>query len=660
LGRLNSDGTLDTSFNPQVNGNVSTLAAQTDGKILVGGNFTSLGGHPCNYLGRLNADGTLDATFNASATIGIDTLAVQADQKVLVGGSFSSLGGQPIHSLGRLNSNGTLDAGFNPGATGSVLSLAVQSDGSIVMGGTFGTIGGQVRTNIARINGDGTLDTNFTAGANATVSALALQANGRILAGGQITTLAGSARNHVGRLSATAIPTQTLSYDGTNITWLRAGPSAEIWRATFEAPTNGWDWSMLSPASRISVGWSLSGVTLSPDVILRARGYAAGGNLNASGYFLEGYYGRPAIISAPASRTNNFGSGAAFAVLAAGTGSLSYQWVKDALPLVNGGQVAGANTTTLSLTSVSGANASDYSVIVSNQSGTITSPAARLVVLDPMITGQPLSQNLSLGQDATLNVSATGTPPLAYQWYKDGGPLPGQTSSTLTLAHVQGSDAGAYSAAVTNLYSTATSAVAWVSINTSTLDAGFNPQPNGAIYAIAKQSDGKVLVGGTVTSLSGATRSDLGRLYSDGTLDKTFQPMADGRVTSLIVQPDGKIVLGGWFTWLGAPRNGIARLNPDGSLDDAMNQGIAGDYSTLWTLGIQPDGKIPAGGFFIALAGKSRTNLGRLFPDGTLDTAFNPVPDANITSFAIQADGKIVIGGHSPEWADRRAPIWPV
>src|SRR4029078_9010550 len=116
-------------------------------------------------------------------------------------------------------------------------------------------------------------------------------------------------------------------------------------------------------------------------------------------------------------------------------------------------------------------------------------------------------------------------------------------------------------------------------------------------------ADTKILIGGTLTRVQGESRSDLARIYPDGTLDNTFHPIANDRVTSLIVQPNGKIDLGGWFTWVGALRNGIARLNPDGSLDDTMNQGIAGDYSTLWTLGIQPDGRILVGGFFSALAG---------------------------------------------------------
>jgi hypothetical protein len=97
IGRLNSDGTLDISFDPGANIGVSDLEVQADGKILVGGGFTTLGGGGSgtsmrNHIGRLNADGTLDASFNPGANSTVVDLEVQADGKILVGG-FSPPGG---------------------------------------------------------------------------------------------------------------------------------------------------------------------------------------------------------------------------------------------------------------------------------------------------------------------------------------------------------------------------------------------------------------------------------------------------------------------------------------------------------------------------------------------------------------------------------------
>src|SRR6266702_1653866 len=123
---------LPDSFNPGANEPVFSLAVQVDGKILVGGYFTTLGGQSRNYIGRLNADGTLDTSFNPGASNYVSSLALQADGRILVGGGFTTLGGQSRTNIGRLHADGTHDTVFNPGADNSVLSLAVQADGKIL------------------------------------------------------------------------------------------------------------------------------------------------------------------------------------------------------------------------------------------------------------------------------------------------------------------------------------------------------------------------------------------------------------------------------------------------------------------------------------------------------------------------------------------------
>ncbi|MGB8647777.1 MAG: delta-60 repeat domain-containing protein, partial [Anaerolineae bacterium] len=196
IGRLNTDGSLDTTFNPGANGQVTVLAVQADGKILVGGAFTMLGGGGTgttarNYIGRLNADGSLDATFNPGAGNQVTVLAVQADGNILVGGAFTTLGGQTRNRIGRLNADGSLDTTFNPGANNVVYAMAVQADGKILVGGLFTTLGGQSRNRIGRLNADGSVDATFNPGANGVVYVLAVQADGKILVGGGFTTLGG-------------------------------------------------------------------------------------------------------------------------------------------------------------------------------------------------------------------------------------------------------------------------------------------------------------------------------------------------------------------------------------------------------------------------------------------------------------------------------------
>ena len=160
-----ADATLDTNFNPGANSGVFSLTLQADGKVLVIGSFTTLAGQACTNLGRLNADGTLDTSFNpgvgGNSYPRVYCLAVQADGKIVVGGSFSSLGGQSRTNIGRLNADGSVDVRFHSGANDTVLSLAVQADGKILVGGDFTTLGGLVRTHIGRLNVDGAVEASF-------------------------------------------------------------------------------------------------------------------------------------------------------------------------------------------------------------------------------------------------------------------------------------------------------------------------------------------------------------------------------------------------------------------------------------------------------------------------------------------------------------------
>jgi len=200
IGRLNPDGTLDFAFDPGTDNWVSSLVVQADGKILLGGSFGTVAGQPRSRIARLNADGTLDASFNPGANGEVRSLVVQSDGKILVGGNFSTLAGQPRHCLGRLNADGTLDNSFNPDADGGVYSLAVQADGKIVVGGWFEQLGDEDRYCLGRLNADGTVDAGFDTSAGSGVYCLAVQADGKILVGGGFTSLCGQWRYRIGRL----------------------------------------------------------------------------------------------------------------------------------------------------------------------------------------------------------------------------------------------------------------------------------------------------------------------------------------------------------------------------------------------------------------------------------------------------------------------------
>ena len=222
LARLNENGTLDATFglpssSMVANDSVRTLAIQTDGRILVGGHFTTFNNIARSRIARLNYDGSLDSLFDpgSGADNPVFTLGetfVNGSRKVIVGGAFARLSGVTFNSIGRLNDDGTPDATFNPaglGANSTVYALAVQTDGKIVIGGDFTAVNGTALNHIARLNADGSVDNTFTnavanaaAGANDSVRAIALQLDGSILIGGLFTSVNGTSRSHIARLNS--------------------------------------------------------------------------------------------------------------------------------------------------------------------------------------------------------------------------------------------------------------------------------------------------------------------------------------------------------------------------------------------------------------------------------------------------------------------------
>jgi uncharacterized delta-60 repeat protein len=168
--RLNTNGTVDTSFNIGTGFNNTTLcvAIQNDNNIIVGGAFTTYSGSTQNRITRLNTDGTIDTSFNigTGANSSIRTLSIQEDGKILVGGDFTTYSGSTQNRITRLNTDGTIDTSFNIG-TGfnqSVFSSKIQTDGKILVVGDFTSYSGSAQNRIVRLNIDGTIDTSFTSG----------------------------------------------------------------------------------------------------------------------------------------------------------------------------------------------------------------------------------------------------------------------------------------------------------------------------------------------------------------------------------------------------------------------------------------------------------------------------------------------------------------
>jgi uncharacterized delta-60 repeat protein len=209
IARLNTDGSLDTSFSNRAGRfthSVIDIKIQSDGKIIIGGEFYgeySYNGATGNHITRLNMDGSLDTTFKIGkgADRKIHKIAIQSDGKIIIGGHFRAYNDIDITRIARLNADGSLDANFKPGkgADGPIEAIAIQNDGRIIIGGWFSTYNGIKQNNIARLNKDGSLDVNFNIGkgANKPIETIAIQNDGKIIIGGSFGTYNGTKINRI-------------------------------------------------------------------------------------------------------------------------------------------------------------------------------------------------------------------------------------------------------------------------------------------------------------------------------------------------------------------------------------------------------------------------------------------------------------------------------
>ncbi|MEI7992800.1 MAG: hypothetical protein WCH93_10290 [Actinomycetota bacterium] len=258
--RLNADGTKDTSFTATVNGYVNSIVVQLDNKIVIGGGFTQLNGSAAKYIARLNSDGTPDTAFTASVGSGfnfdVNALALQSDGKIVAGGAFTQFqGGGPAY-VARLNVDGTKDSAF-AGNVGSglnldVYSIALQSTGKIVIGGAFTQLGSAAAKYLVRLNADGTTDTAFTSalgtGLDATVYALDTQSNDKVVLGGAFTTLAGTAAGYAARLNSNGSP------DTAFLSTIGAGFNSDVYSVVVQS-----DDEILLGGTYVQLGGTLAG-----------------------------------------------------------------------------------------------------------------------------------------------------------------------------------------------------------------------------------------------------------------------------------------------------------------------------------------------------------------------------------------------------------------
>jgi uncharacterized delta-60 repeat protein len=671
MARLNEDGSLDTSLDPSVSGGVNVVVAQADGRILLGGSFSSIAGITRRSVARISANGAVDPVFNPSTNGTVSALAEQANKMVLIGGSFSQLTPNdsvtPVtrNSIARVTETGEIDADFDPNPNGAVSAIAVQSDNKILIGGSFtsltpkGTTTAVTRTVLARLESSGAVDTGFTTSANGAVSSIVVEPDGRILIAGNFSTVI------VGETSHTAAGVARLNADGTFVSGFAPNTNNPV--STVRLYGDG----------KILIGGSFTTVTPStgPGSPLTTHTRNGIAMLNSDGSLVESFDPNPndvvnTIVPLEGGDILVGGRFSAFTpngateaitrrglarIKSDGTLVTTYdpnpssqivamivQSTGDAIvagPFTGfrpAGSVAVQLTGGLARIKPDGSVDAGFKTSVGGATGDVRTLAYRAD--GTMFIGGAFSSIAGSTSRNLIRLRSEGLPDIQFHPDADG-PVEAIVPRTLidddtVLNH----------------------RIGWLTKD-GNLRSGLNIDPDlqidGNFEAVAIQGDGGILVGGSFTATVGDhIIMNLARFNPDGSLDTTFNPGPDSIVYDVKVKGNHILVVGA-FTKIGSvTRNRIAMLTSTGALVTAFDPNANG---VILAAAFQPDDKILIGGQFTTLAPGTTTavtlnRIARLNADGTVDTAFNPNTNADVTTIVIQpgstaTDFKIVIGG---------------
>ena len=620
VARLNADGTLDPSFAPAGGANAGVLAVavqQDDGKVLIAGAFTTVNGVARNRIARLNVDGTLDTGFLALGTGPNNTVEAllwqPADGKIIIAGQFGQVNGTGRNYIARLNGDGTLDLSFAPGtgADNIVRALAFQG-ANILIGGDFTSYNTNPRNRIARINSGGGFDGGFNpgSGADGEVRTIAVAANNTVVIGGDFLNVNGTSRVRVARLAS----------GGALDAAFNPGAGADGFVSTVALYTNG----------QVFVAGAFASLGGSPSMSRIGR-LNADGSIDAAANYGQGANNvvNTALIRADDNK-----------VLIGGAFTSVDGTARNRIALLNDGVRTNFNGT---FVSVAGLNAAVNSV------DQVTNPAL------PALAGKLYAGGAFTTFTVTGPAAVNGVARFNLDGTLDAGFAPATgaaATNTVTVRAVLAQPDGRVlvGGVFTNAGAVRTNLARLNS--DGSLDAGFNAAANvagtnvqGAVNALARQADGKVIAGGAFTN---AAATNLVRLNSDGSLDGTFAPPrfhTNGTINALLLQPDGRLVVGGAFTNTTFSVTNLVRLNTDGSLDTTFrtNQFTSG---AVLALALNSGGQIYIGGSFTTVNNTNRGRLARLNSDGSLDLAFtNALANNPVNALSVQADGRLVAGG---------------
>ena len=682
--RLNIDGSIDNTFNTSGIGIVGTIVSITlsnDGKILIGGSFSSYNGISINNIVRLNADGSLDNSFSSTGS-GPNTfvrcISIQNDGKILIGGSFTTYNNISRGGVARLNNDGSLDNTFLNSGTGiggyyynSINSIFIQSDGKVLLGGSFTTYNGVSRNSIVRTNNDGSLDNTFLntgSGAGGTVyygpeiSSIAVVGNSKIILVGRFYSYNGVNSNDIVRINNDGSLDNTFLSTGSGIGH-KTYYDDIIYSLKIQNDGKlliGGNFTSYNNVSRNNLARLNSDGSPDNNFVSNTEAYSyifsigiqSNDKILISGNFFT-YNGTGRNFIARINIDNTLDN--TFRTIGTGIQGASFPKAYSIALQSNSKILIGGYFTTYNgeqrgniarlnsdgsldntfLNTGSGANDYIYSIVIQGD--------GKVIIGGDFTSYNGISKNhiVRLNSDGSI----------------DNTFLPNGTGTngSIKCIALQGDGKILIGGEFNTFNNISRNFIARLNSDGSLDNTFLNSVsgPNGYIQSICVQNDGKILVGGSrFTTFNDVSRGNIARLNSDGSLDNTFLNTGSGAndyIYSIVVQGDGKVVIGGDFTsYNGISQNYIVRLNSDGSIDSNFLSGISGYSPSVYSIIIQNDGKIIIGGRFNKCNNISKGNIARLNIDGSLDNTFLSSglgADYSVISLALQNDNKVLLGG---------------
>jgi hypothetical protein len=419
------DGNAWSALGSGMNSDIDALAVSGT-NLYAGGYFTMAGGVSTTNIAKW--DGSTWSALGSGLNGGVLVMAVNGTD-LYAAGSFSTAGGVPANHIAKWN--GSAWSALGTGFSGTVYALAV-SGTDLYAGGYFTAAGGIPATNVAKWDGN-TWSALGSGLGPPSVYVYALAVSGtKLYAGGGFTTAGGVTVNHIAK-------------------WV-----GNSWSALGSGVNGGVSALAADGAGHLFVGggFTLAGTNVSP--------YIAQANIPS----VPGIE----ILRQPQSQAVRVGATVDFMVVADAFPSPQYQWFFNGTNTISTATNPTATNSLLHLVDVQFSQSGAYTVVVTNDSGSVTSSVAILTVEDPFISSQPAGQSVDAGETVAFSVDAGGTPPLSCQWFRDGaivnngGHISGAQTFTLTLTNVIHGDAGGYSFVISNVCSSVTSSVAILAV----------------------------------------------------------------------------------------------------------------------------------------------------------------------------------------------------